>query len=111
MATIFHTATEYVANELTILRGSVSDISAVGVYHTTNPSEIPAVEDFTTVTLVDGVKVNPDPLSEEGKIDVISLIGPASGDVELVAGDYQRFVLVQTSTENIIRKVDVLEVL
>lgn len=111
LAEIFNTATEYVANSLTILRGSVSDIVSVGVYHTTDPNTIPAVEDFTTVTLVDGTDPDPDPLAEAGVIDVLSLVGPRNGQVELVPGDYQRFVCISTATEDIIRKVDVLTVL
>lgn len=112
MAQIFSTGTEYVANEVTITRGSVDDIVAVGVYHDTDPDTVPAVDDFTTVTLVDGTADPPDALSEEGKIDVLSLIGARDeADLALTAGDYQRWVLLQTSTEDIIRKVDVLEVL
>lgn len=105
MAELFHTATEYVANQLTISRGSVEDIVTVGVYHDEDPGNIPEVGDFTAVTLVDGTG----PLAEGGRIDVLSLIGPG-GDEELVPGDYQRWVLVQTATENIIRRVDVLEI-
>ncbi|SET43687.1 hypothetical protein [Nonomuraea wenchangensis] len=111
MAEIFHTATEYVANAITITRGSVADIVSVGVYHTTDPNSVPSVEDFTSVTLVDGTAAEPDPLAEAGVIDVLSLIGPRNGEVELTAGDYQRFVLITTATEDIIRKVDVLTIL
>lgn len=111
MVEIFSTGTEYVANELTITRGSVDDIVSVGVYHTADPEEIPDVEDFTEVTLVDGTAVPPDSLAEAGKIDVLSLIGPRNGDVTLAAGDYQRWVLVTTATEDIIRRPDTLTVL
>ena len=110
MATLFNTATEYTANELTILRGTVDDIVSVGVYHDTDPNVVPAVVDFDTVALVDGTAEPPDALSEEGKIDVLALIGPRDGDVTLAPGDYQRWVLVVTATEDVIRKVDVLEV-
>ncbi|MGI5493893.1 hypothetical protein [Microtetraspora malaysiensis] len=109
MAEIFHTGTEYLANEITITRGTVSDITAVGVYHAINPNQIPAVGDFTMVTLADGTKTPPDPLAEAGKIDVLSLIGPRGGTT-LTPGDYQRYVLIQTATEDIIRRVDVLTV-
>jgi hypothetical protein len=108
---LFTSATEYVANELTILRGTVDDIVSVGVYHTTTPNDIPTVAEFTTVTLADGTADPPDPLAEGGKIDVMSLIGPRSGDVTLTPGDYQRYVLVVTATEDIIRRVDTVEVL
>lgn len=108
MAELFHTATEFVANELTFIRGDPSLVTSVGVYHTTDPNEVPMSASFTTVTLVTGGA-----LAEAGKIDVLSLIGPKAGaDLNLsVTGDYQRFVLVSTSTEDIIRKVDVLEIL
>lgn len=111
MAEIYHTATEYVANELTITRGSVSDIVSVGVYHTTSPNDIPDVSDFTVVSLADGTTLPLPPLAETGKIDVLSLIGPRDADLVLTAGDYQRFVLVTTATEDVIRKVDVLTIL
>lgn len=110
MVAIYHTGTEYTANEITLHRGAVSDLLSVGVYHTTNPSLIPDVADFTEVTLVDGNSPG-NPLAEDGKIDVLALIGPRAGDVNLAAGDYQRWVLVTTLTEDIIRRPDVLEIL
>lgn len=107
MVSLFKSGTEYVANEITMLRGATSDILSVGVYHTTNPLEIPDVVDFVTVQLVE----EPDPLAEVGKIDILSLVGPRDGDVNLsVAGDYQRWILIVTATEDIIRRVDVIEV-
>lgn len=111
MAQLFHTGTEYVANQITLLRGTVANILSVGVYHNINPNTIPAVSDFITVHLADGTSLPPDPLGETGKIDVLSLIGPRGGDVNLAAGDYQRWVCVTTATEDIIRKVDVLTIL
>lgn len=108
---LFHSATEYVANSITLTRGTVADITAVGVYHDTDPSVVPAVEDFTTVTLVDGTTSPPDPLAEAGKVDVLSLIGPRGGDATLAPGDYQRWVLISTATEDIIRKTDTVTVL
>lgn len=105
---LYHTATEYVANSLTFSRGSASDVTSVGVYHTTDPADIPAVSDFTIVTLVQPG----DPLAEGQNIDVLSLIGPGVGaDLSLTAGDYQRFVLIETSTEQIIRRPDVISVI
>jgi hypothetical protein len=109
MASIYRTATEYAANEITLLRGSTSDIVAVGVFHTTDAGYVPAVNEFDTVTLV----ADPEhPLADGGRIDIVSLIGPKEGsDLELVPGDYQRFVLIQTDDEDIIRRPDVLEIL
>lgn len=42
---------------------------------------------------------------------MLSLVGPRDGDVVLTPGDYQRFVLVQTATEDIIRKTDTVTIL
>lgn len=99
-----NTGTEYAANELTFARGTTDDILSVGVYHTTDPAEIPATDDFTDVTLV----LPGDPLAEGTKIDVLSLIGPRDGDVVLDAGTYQRWVYVRTVTEDILRRPDTL---
>lgn len=111
MVTLYSTGTEYVANEITILRGTVADITSVGVYHTANPAEIPTVAQFTTVSLVDGTAEPPDALSEVGKIDVLSRIGARLGAINLAAGDYQRWALIVTADEDVIRRVDTLEVL
>lgn len=113
MADKYRTATEYIANELTITRGVVGDITSVGVYHNVDPNTVPAIADFTTVSLVDGVKVPPDALAEVGKIDVLSLIGPKVGaHLDLATpGAYQRWVLIRTANEDVIRKVDVLTIL
>lgn len=111
MAEIYRTGTEYTANQITLTRGTVGDITAVGVFHSTDPSVIPAVEDFTIVQLVDGTATPPDELAETGKVDVLALIGPRGGDVTLTPGDYQRWVLVQTALEDIVRRPDVLSIL
>jgi hypothetical protein len=112
---LYSTATEYVATELTELRGDVADIVSVGVYYDVDPNVIPDIVDFTTVTLVDGTAEPPDPLSEVGQVDVLALIGPRAGDVTLAGGaggvDYQEFVLVVTASEDIIRKTGVVTVL
>lgn len=108
---LYSGATEYTANQITISRGTVADIVSVGVFHTSDPAEIPSVEDFTPVTLADGTAVPPDPLAEAGKIDVLALIGPRDGDLVLAPGTYQRYVLVTTATEDIIRRVDTVEIL
>lgn len=112
MAEIYRSATEYVANELTIVRGSVANIVTVGVYHDVDPGVIPTVAQFTTVTLIDGVANPSDPLAEAGKIDVLSSIGPKVGaDLVLTPGTYQRWVLITTADEEIIRRPDTLDIL
>lgn len=112
MAEIYRSATEYAGNAVTLSRGTVDDIVSVGVYHDTDPGVVPAVEDFTVVSLVDGTAEPPDALSELGVIDVLSLIGPRDGDLDLATpGDYQRWVLVTTAAEDIIRRPDTITVL
>lgn len=107
-ASIWRTGTRYVANELTITRGSVDDILEVGVYHNVDPSVVPTPADFETVPLVKP----PNPLADGDKIDVLSLIGPRAGaDLALTAGAYQRWVYVKTASEDIIERVDLLTVL
>ncbi|MGH3439515.1 MAG: hypothetical protein ACRDRN_24045 [Sciscionella sp.] len=110
---LYHTGTEYVLNQITFTRGSLADVVTVGVYHSTTPTIVPAVTDFTTVTLADGTATPPNALAIAGQIDVVSLIGPKTGaDLAMATpGDYQRFVLVSTAKEDIIRKVDVITVL
>jgi hypothetical protein len=105
---IYSTATEYLANSLTFARGSIDDVIKVGVYHTLNPSFIPQESDFIEVDIVGPG----DALAQGDTIDVLSLIGPASLNptIVLAPGDYQRWVLVKTATEVIIRKVDLVEV-
>lgn len=110
MTTLYHTGTEWTANQLTLTRGSVSAITSVGVYHNTDPSVVPTVADFVTVRLVDGTIPDPDPLAEVGFIDIITLVGPRGGDITLMTGDWQRWCLVSTATEDIIRPTDVIEV-
>lgn len=102
-----NTGTEYVANSLTFTRGSASDITSVGVYHTTDPAVVPTVAQFTTVLLVKPG----DTLAEGDNVDVLSLIGPRSGHVTLAAGTYQRWVLVKTATEDVIRRPDTITIL
>ena len=104
----FTMATEYIANEITLNRGSVSDIVTVSVYHNVNPNTKPALGDFTAVTLVDGTG----PLADGTKIDVLCLVGPKVGaHLNLsTPGDYQRWVKISTATEDIIRKVDVITI-
>lgn len=109
MARIYADSTEYVANEITDLRGSPGDIISVGVYHTTG-TETPGVEDFTAATLVDGVADPDAPLAEAGVVDVLSLIGPRDG-IALAPGVYRRWVLVTTAAEDIIRRGGTVEIL
>lgn len=107
-ASLFRTATEYIANAITITRGTVSDITAVGVYHNIDPTVIPAVADFKAVQLVKPGE----PLAEGTNTDILSLVGPKVGaHLSLLPGDHQRWVLVQTVNEDKIRKVDVVTVL
>lgn len=111
MAEIYRTATEFLANEITLRRGSITDITRVGVHHTANPNEVPTPEDFVTVQLVDGTIQPPDSLAEAGRIDILSLVGPKNGDVVLEPGSYQRWLLIVTATEDVIRRADTLTVL
>lgn len=104
-ASLYSTATEYVANAITMHRGSVADITSVGVYFSLDPITVPTVANFTTVQLVQPG----DPLAQGTSTDVLTLVGPR-GDVTLAPGDYQVWVLITTLTEDIIRRVDVLEV-
>jgi len=109
---LYHSATEYIANPITLLRGAVSDITLVGIYVTTSAVTIPNVADFTTVTLVDGTKVPPDANSVVGEIDVLTLVGPRAGQLStLTAGTYQVYILLKTAVEDIIRRVDTLSIL
>jgi len=114
---IYSTATEYIANQVTLTRGTVADIVSAGVYVNTNPNTVPTVSSFTTVTLVDGTSGSPPPLAVAGQIDVLTKVGPGAtgvtaGDLStLVAGSYQVWILIKTSTEAIIRKIDTLTVL
>ena len=108
---LYNTATEYVASAITILRGTVADITNVGFYATTSLVTIPAVGDFTIVTLVDGTGGVVPPLGVRGEIDVLTLIGSGGDITTLTAGDYQVFILIQTASENIIRKIDTLTIL
>ena len=105
--TIPRTGTEYVANSLTFTRGTVAAIVSVGVYHTADPTVVPTVAQFTPVQLVKPG----DSLADGTNIDILSLIGPRSGDVTLSAGDYQRWVLIKTATEDIIRRPDTITIL
>ncbi len=112
--TLYSTGTEYTANAITLTRGTVASITSVGVYHNVNPATVPTLVSFTTCTLADGT----DPLSANyalavaGEIDVVALIGTKVGaDLALAAGTWQRWILVRTAAEDIIRKVDTITVL
>lgn len=99
--------TKFFANQLTILRGTVNDIVRVGVFHSLNPAETPTPAQFTTVALVDP----PDPLAEGNRIDVLALIGPdVPADLDLGVGAWQHWVLIETNTEKMIFKVDLITV-
>lgn len=114
---IYSTATEYIANAITLTRGHVSDIVSVGIYVNTAPNVIPTVAQFTTVTLVDGTAGGTlPPLAVAGEIDVLTKVGPgsapvAAGDLStLTPGSYQVWILIKTASEAIIRKVDTLTI-
>lgn len=109
MVSQYKEGTEWIANEITLHRGVVADILTVGIYHNTNPNTHPAIGDFTIVTLEDGTG----PLADGTKIDILSRIGPKVGaHINLsVAGDYQRWGLIQTAQEDIIRKLDTITIL
>lgn len=118
-AEIYHTATEYVSHALTFTRGGPTQVASVGVHYAIDPDAIPAVADFTTVQLIDGVADPSNPLAQAGVIDVVALVGPEVGaDLALTAGVYTCWVLVSTTAvgslpgEQIIRKTpDTLTVL
>jgi hypothetical protein len=114
--TLYSTGTEYTSNAITLLRGTSASITNVGVYHNTNPAVVPTVAEFTSVTLADGTNpASPNyALAIPGELDVVALIGTKSGaQLSLTGGDvtYQRWVLVQTSAEDIIRATDTVTVL
>ena len=109
--TLYSTGTEYTSNAITLTRGTVADITSVGVYHNVNPSTVPTIVSFTTCTLADGTDSGSAhyALAVQGEIDVI---GPKIGaDLALAAGTWQRWILVRTAAEDIIRKVDTITVL
>lgn len=109
---LYHTGTEYTSNSITLLRGTSASITNVGVYHSTNPAYIPLVTDFISVTLADGTTLPPSALAIPGELDVVALIGPKAGaQMNLAVGVWQRWVLVQTSTEDLIRAADTVTVL
>lgn len=114
--TLYSTGTEYTSNAITLLRGTTASITNVGVYHNVNPATIPTVVEFTSVKLADGTNpASPNyALAIPGEIDVVALIGPKAGaDLALAGGDivYQRWVLVQTAAEDLIRATDTVTVL
>lgn len=106
MAEIFSTATEYIANAISLTRGSYADIVSVGTFFTTDPLVVPTPAQFTAATLVAPTH----PLGDGVNYDVVTLVGPRGGAVSLPPGDYQVWVLIKTANEDIIRRVDVLEV-
>jgi hypothetical protein len=110
--TLYNTATEYTSNAITLTRGTAADITSVGVYHNVNPSTVPTIANFVTCVLADGTKAPPDALAVTGELDVVALIGTKSGaHLALAAGTWQRWILVRTAAEDIIRKVDTITVL
>ena len=119
---IYSTATEYIANAITLTRGAVADIKSVGIYVNTAPNTVPTAAQFTQVTLVDGTVTPLPPLAVPGEIDVVTKVGPGApvngaipavppGDLAtLTAGSYQVWILIRTASETVIRKVDTLTI-
>jgi hypothetical protein len=106
--TMAHTATQYLANSLTFLRGSAADVQRVGVYYGIDPNHVPSVTDFFTAQLVQPG----DPLAEGNLTDVLARPGARpDADVALTPGDKQVWLLVVTTDEDIIVKVDTVTVL
>lgn len=100
---LYSTATEYVSNSLTFVRGTAANVTEVGVYHTTDPLEVPAEGDFLQAELI----LPGDPLAQGTQVDVLTLIGPGPGAHDtLTPGDWQRWIMVKTATEVIIRRKD-----
>ncbi len=110
-ASLYSTATEYIANAITLTRGKSTDIASVGIYTNTNPNTVPTVGQFTATTYVDGTQLPLPALGVTGELDVLSLIGPGGQVTGLTTGSYQVWILIVTATENIIRKVDTLTIL
>lgn len=116
MTSLYRTATEYTANEVTLTRGTASDIVSVGVAMISDPGTVPAPETFTDAIFVDGIGNPGDPLAD-GRLDIVAKIGPGGGAVSpghfpsLTPGDYQRWVKVVTADEIILRRPDVVTIL
>lgn len=98
MVDLYAGGTEYVRDPVTLGFGTVDDIASVGYFHAA-AGVIPTVADFTAGTLV---KADTDPLWD-GKAEVVTLIGARLGAVALAAGDWQRWILITTADEDIIR--------
>lgn len=106
--TMAHTATQYLANSLQFNRGTPADVLSVGAFYATDPNQVPQVSDFYTSQLVKPG----DALAEGNLVDILTLVGARpSAAVSLSAGDYQVWLLVTTSDEDIIFKMDTLELL
>jgi len=111
MALTLHAAgTEYVRNAITLIDAEVTDVASVGVFHG-DANEIPTVAQFLAAQLVDGVNDPDNPLATPDAVTVVSLIGPRGGVEALTPGTYQRWVLVTTANEDIIRRVDTITVI
>lgn len=107
MADIFEHATEYRRNRLLITSGFVAQITAVGIALSTDPNAVPDpgisppdMGDYTPITLDDTVSPP----------EVVTLIGPRGGDINPTVGEYQVFILIRTSEEDIIRLPNTLTV-
>jgi hypothetical protein len=103
-----HTATQYLANSLQFNRGTAADVIRVGAFYADNPNLVPEVTDF-----YNSILVKPgDPLAEGNLTDILTRVGARpDAQVTLSAGDYQVWLLVVTTDEDIIFKMDTLELL
>jgi hypothetical protein len=105
-AEFFGTGTDWVFAELTLTRGSVSDIESVGVHMDADPNARPTVAEFSPATLVDGTATYPGPLAISGRVDIAVRVGARSdvpAALQLSPGDYQMFTCVTTADEDDIR--------
>lgn len=113
VATVYANGTEWIACQIAMTRGTFADITQVGVAFTTD-STVPTVAAFTTDTTtnvkkVDGTVTPLPSLAEHGKIDVLALVG--AGGIALPAGDQNMWVLVDTTSEQVIRKAGTVTVI
>jgi hypothetical protein len=116
MVSLYNTATEYTANQITLNRGTESGIVSVGVAMESNPATVPAVAAFTAVLLIGPQTTPSSPLLDGTKIDIVAKIGPGAGAVTpghfaaLTPGDYQRWTLGTTADEHRSRRPDVVTI-
>lgn len=111
-ATIYVSGTVYLANEVTMVRGTPADVLEVLVYHDTDANVVPTYAEMTEVQWI-----TTGPLQEDSKNDVLSKMGPGvaalvdPGEVDLqTPGDYQRWVGIRTADEFVPVPIDTVTV-